>query len=121
MEMTRRQFAVSLAAASFLRSSLFETLSPLGVPRGVVPGRVTGRTIRSSEVDGTGSWWTDANNDQSAIDRMLPLHSLVLQMKKAMPGMELHLCEFVYLLYGECMARMNLYNDSLEQKRMFVL
>jgi hypothetical protein len=41
MEMTRRQFALSIAAAATLRSSLFEPLSPLGVPRGVVPGRVT--------------------------------------------------------------------------------
>jgi hypothetical protein len=40
MEMTRRQFALSIAAASSLRSSLFElAFSPLGVPRGVVPGR----------------------------------------------------------------------------------
>src|SRR5882762_1298146 len=72
MEMTRRQFAVSLAAASFLRSSLFEPLSPLGVPRGVVPGRVTwAHDSAAAKWDGTGSWWTDANNDQSAIDRMV--------------------------------------------------
>src|SRR3981189_1510039 len=72
MEMTRRQFAVSLAAASFLRSSLFEPLSPLGVPRGVVPGRVTwAHDSAAVKWDGTGLWWTDANNDQSAIDRMV--------------------------------------------------
>jgi hypothetical protein len=41
MEMTRRQFALSIAASSFLRSSLFDPVSSLGVPRGVVPGRVT--------------------------------------------------------------------------------
>jgi hypothetical protein len=41
MEMTRRQFALSLAAASYLGRSLFAPLTPLGVPRGVVPGRVT--------------------------------------------------------------------------------
>ena len=41
MDMTRRQFALALAAATYLRPSLFEPLSPLGVPRGVVPGRVT--------------------------------------------------------------------------------
>ena len=41
MKMTRRQFALSVAAASTLRSSLFASpLSPIGVPRGVVPGRV---------------------------------------------------------------------------------
>ena len=39
MDMTRRQFALTLAAAAYLRPSLFESLSPLGVPRGVVPGR----------------------------------------------------------------------------------
>src|SRR4029077_17918811 len=41
MEMTRRQFTLSLAAASYLGRTLFEPLTPLGVPRGVVPGRVT--------------------------------------------------------------------------------
>ncbi|MGA6987615.1 MAG: hypothetical protein WBZ01_16285 [Terriglobales bacterium] len=41
MDMTRRQFALALAAATYLPPSLFEPLSPLGVPRGVVPGRVT--------------------------------------------------------------------------------
>ena len=42
MEMTRRQFTLSITAASSMGSSLFEpTLSPLGVPRGVVPGQVT--------------------------------------------------------------------------------
>jgi hypothetical protein len=35
MDMTRRQFTVALAAATYLRPSLFEPLSPLGVPRGV--------------------------------------------------------------------------------------
>jgi hypothetical protein len=33
MDMTRRQFALALAAATYLRPSLFEALSPLGVPR----------------------------------------------------------------------------------------
>ena len=41
MDMTRRQFALALAAATYLRPSLFEPLSPSGVSRGIVPGRVT--------------------------------------------------------------------------------
>src|SRR5258705_13523506 len=41
MEMTRRQFALSIAAASCLRPLLFGPPSPIGVPRGVIPGRVT--------------------------------------------------------------------------------
>jgi hypothetical protein len=73
MEMTRRQFALSIAAAASTRSSLFEpTLSPLGIPRGVVPGRVTwAHDPVAVTWDGTGSWWTDANNNQAAIDRMV--------------------------------------------------
>ena len=73
MEMTRRQFALSIAAASSLRSSLFEpALSPLGVPRGVVPGRVTwAYDPKAVTWDGTGSWWTEANNNQSVIDGMV--------------------------------------------------
>jgi hypothetical protein len=73
MEMTRRQFALSIAAASSIRSSLFEpTLSPLGVPRGVVPGRVTWAHDPAAVTwDGTGSWWADANNNQAVIDRMV--------------------------------------------------
>jgi hypothetical protein len=73
MEMTRRQFALSLAASSTLRSSLLgPALSPLGVPRGVVPGRVTWAHDPAAVTwDGTGSWWIDANNNQAAIDRMV--------------------------------------------------
>jgi len=72
MELTRRQFALTLAAATDLRSSLFEPLSPLRVPRGVVPGRVTwARDPAAVTWDGTGSWRTDANNNQSVIDRMV--------------------------------------------------
>ena len=73
MGMTRRQFALSVAAATTLRSSLFgSTLSPVGVPRGVVPGRVTWAHDRAAVTwDGTGSWWKDANNNQAAIDRMV--------------------------------------------------
>src|SRR5579864_8732046 len=72
MDMTRRQFALALAAATYLRPSLFEPLSPLGVPRGVVPGRVTWAHDSAAVTwDGTGSWWTDANNNQSVIDRMV--------------------------------------------------
>ena len=40
MEMTRRQFALSIAVASSLPSSLFEPTSPLGIPRCIFPGRV---------------------------------------------------------------------------------
>jgi len=73
MEMTRRQFALSIAAASSMRPSLFEPpLSPLGVPRGVVPGRVTWAHDPAAVTwDGTGSWWTDANNHQAVIDGMV--------------------------------------------------
>src|SRR6202790_4551107 len=72
MEITRRQFALSIAAASSMGSSLFEPLSPLGVPRGVVPGRVTWAHDPAAVTwEGTGSWWTDADNHQSVIDRMV--------------------------------------------------
>jgi hypothetical protein len=72
MDMTRRQFALALAAATYLRPSLFEPLSPLGVPRGVVPGRVTWAHDPTAVTwDGTGSWWADDNNHQSVIDRMV--------------------------------------------------
>ena len=73
MEMTRRQFALSVAAAGTLPSSLFASpLSRLGVPRGVIPGRVTWvHNPAAVTWDGTGSWWTDANNNQSVIDRMV--------------------------------------------------
>jgi uncharacterized protein DUF362 len=73
MEMTRRQFALSIAAAGSIGPSLFEpTLSPVGVPRGVVPGRVTWAHDPAAVTwDGTGSWWADANNNQSVIDRMV--------------------------------------------------
>jgi hypothetical protein len=72
MDMTRRQFALALAAATYVRPSLFEPLSPLGVPRGVVPGRVS-RAHDPAAVtwNGTGPWWTDAHKDQSVIDRMV--------------------------------------------------
>src|SRR6202453_2152072 len=77
MEMTRREFALSIPATSALRSSLFDPpLSPLGVPRGIVPGRVTwAHDPLAVTWDGTGSWWTDANNNQGAIDRMVS-HSI---------------------------------------------
>ncbi len=76
MEMTRRQFALSIAAASCLRPLLFGPPSPIGVPRGVVPGRVTWAHDPAAVTwDGTGSWWSDANNDQSVIDRMVS-HSI---------------------------------------------
>jgi len=72
MEMTRRQFALSLAAASLVRPPLFEPLSPLGVPRGVVPSRVTWAHDPAAVTwDGTGYWWTDGNNNQAVIDRMV--------------------------------------------------
>jgi hypothetical protein len=72
MELTRRQFALQIAAASSLPSSLFEPKSPLGVPRGVVPGRVTWAHDPAAVTwDGTGSWWADAHNNQPAIDHMV--------------------------------------------------
>jgi hypothetical protein len=72
MEMTRRQFAFSIAAASSMGSSLFKSLSPMGVPRGIVPGRVTWAHDPAAVTwDGTGSWWADANNNQATIDGMV--------------------------------------------------
>lgn len=73
MEMTRRQFALTLAATSTLRPSLFNpTLSPLGVPRGIFPGRVTWAHDPAAVTwDGAGSWWEDAYNHQPVIDRMV--------------------------------------------------
>jgi uncharacterized protein (DUF362 family) len=73
MKMTRRQFALSVAATSTLHSSLFALpLSPLGVPRGIVPGRVTWAHDPAAVTwDGTGTWWQDDNNNQSVIDRMV--------------------------------------------------
>ena len=83
MEMTRRQFALTLAAATYLRSSLFEPLSPLGVPRGIAPGRQTWAHDPAAVTwDGTGSWWTDANNDQSVIDGMVSRSIRALTNKK---------------------------------------
>jgi hypothetical protein len=83
MGMTRRQFALSIAAATTFRSSLFEpTLSSVGVPRGVVPGRVTWAHDPAAVTwDGTGSWWNDANNNQAVIDRMVSrsIRSLTVQ------------------------------------------
>ena len=87
MKMTRRQFALSIAAATTLRSSLFgSTLSPVGVPRGVVPGRVTWTHDPAAVTwDGTGSWWKDANNNQAVIDRMVSrcIRSLTVQKNDA--------------------------------------
>src|SRR5271155_214235 len=72
MEMTRRQFALSVAAASLHSSLLDGQLSPIGIPRGVAPGRVTCAHDPAAVIwDGTGSWWTDANNNQSVIDQMV--------------------------------------------------
>jgi hypothetical protein len=73
MEMTRREFALSIAATSALRSSLFDPpLSPLGVPRGIIPGRVTwAHDPDAITWDGAGSWWEDKYNHQSVIDRMV--------------------------------------------------
>src|ERR1700745_124287 len=87
MEMTRRQFALSVAAASTLPSSLFaSTLSPLGIPRGVVPGRVTWAHDPAAVTwNGTGSWWADANNNPTVRDRLVspPLRSLTNQKSDA--------------------------------------
>jgi Domain of unknown function (DUF362) len=84
MEMTRRQFALSMAAATSMGSSLFEPTSPLGVPRGVVPGRVTwAHDPAAITWDGIGSWWTDAYNNQSVIDRMVSLSICGLTNRKS--------------------------------------
>ena len=73
MKMTRREFALSIAAASSMPHVLFATpLSPLGVARGIVPGRVAwAHDPKAVTWDGSGSWWEDAYNNQSAIDRMI--------------------------------------------------
>jgi Domain of unknown function (DUF362) len=72
MKITRRQFALSMAAASVVRPLWFDPASSIGVPRGVVPGRVTWAHDPAAVTwDGTGSWWSDATNDQSVIDRMV--------------------------------------------------
>jgi hypothetical protein len=67
MEMTRRQFTLSIATATTLRSSLFaSTLSPQGISLGVVPDRVNWAHDPAAVTwNGTGSWWTDANNNQA--------------------------------------------------------
>jgi hypothetical protein len=87
MELTRRQFALTLAATTAFRASLFaQPLSPLGVPRGIIPGRVTWAHDPAAVTwDGTGSWWTDANNNQAAIDRMVSrsIHGLTNQKSDA--------------------------------------
>src|SRR6201996_1813855 len=87
MEMNRREFTLSLAAATTLPSSLFaSTLSPVGIPRGVVPGRVTWAHDPAAVTwNGTGSWWIDTNNNQAVIDRMVshPLRSLTNQKSDA--------------------------------------
>jgi Domain of unknown function (DUF362) len=86
MEMTRRQFALSIAAASSMGSSLFKSLSPMGVPRGIVPGRVAWAHDPAAVTwDGTGNWWADANNNQAAIDGMVSrsIHSLTNQKSDA--------------------------------------
>jgi hypothetical protein len=67
-------------------STLFESTTPLGVPRGVVPGRVTwAHDPKAVTWDGTGSWWADANNNQSVIDRMVSrsIHDLTNQKDDA--------------------------------------
>jgi hypothetical protein len=87
MDMTRRQFTLSLAAATTLPSSLLaSTLSPVGIPRGVVPGRVTWLHDPAAVTwNGTGSWWTDTSNNQAVIDRMVScsLRSLTNQKSDA--------------------------------------
>ena len=85
MGMTRRQFALSLAATSAFGSSLLaEPLSPLGVPRGVVPGRVTwAHDPDAVSWDGAGAWWADANNNQAVIDRMISRSILGLTNQKS--------------------------------------
>jgi hypothetical protein len=54
----------------------------MGVPRGVVPGRVTWAYDPAAVTwDRNGSWWTDAHNNQSVIDRMVSdsIHGLTKQ------------------------------------------
>ena len=92
MEMTRRQFALSIAAASSMGPPLFEPLSRLGVPRGIVPGRVTwAHDPRAVTLDGNGSWWKDADNNQAVIDRMVSHSIRGLTNQERCPGMERHL------------------------------
>ena len=85
MEMTRREFALSVAAAESLRSSLTDRpISPIGVPRGVVPGRVTWVHDPAAVTwDGTASWWDDVYNNQSAIDQMVSRSMRALTNQKS--------------------------------------
>jgi len=47
-------------------------LAPVGVPRGIAPGRVVwAHDPKAVSWEQKGSWWEDAYNDQAAIDRML--------------------------------------------------
>ncbi len=47
-------------------------LAPVGVGRGIVPGRVVWvHDPKAVRWEMTGAWWEDAYNDQAAIDRML--------------------------------------------------
>jgi hypothetical protein len=47
-------------------------LEPIGVGRGIVPGRVVWAHDRHAvSWAGQGAWWADAYNDQAAIDRMV--------------------------------------------------
>src|ERR1700761_9582340 len=68
-----------------MRSSSFgSTLSPPGVPRGIVPGRVTWAHDPAAVTwDGTGSWWADANNNQVVIDHMVSRSIRGLTNKKS--------------------------------------
>src|ERR1700739_2297911 len=90
MEMTRRQFALSIAAASSMGSSLFgATLSPLGVPRGIAPGRVTWAHDPAAVAwGGAGSWWKDANNNQAAGDGVVSrsIRGLTDPKREPQPG-----------------------------------
>jgi uncharacterized protein (DUF362 family) len=82
---TRRQFIASCSAATagfalLPARSLAEQPTwvstdgpnqPMGTGKGVFPGRVAWHyDPGAARWDSTGAWWSDANNDQAAIERM---------------------------------------------------
>lgn len=46
--------------------------TPIGVARGIYPGRVTWvRDTKATLWNGSGNWWSDVNTDQNVVDQML--------------------------------------------------
>ena len=67
---TNMQERSALADAPFVPSDA--PLSPMGVARGIHPGRVAWvRDTAATSWGGSGYWWDDAYNDQTVIDNMM--------------------------------------------------